>query len=76
MVSAAVKTGHPDTEEIEQKIKEEFMEDVMDELLEDENNLTLWESCDEKQKQAVKRCLQGKTHGLFVRYKDRHMNKK
>eukprot|EP00794_Sanderia_malayensis_P006659 gene6659-7411_t len=58
MVSAGVKTGHPDTEEIEQKIKEEFMEDVMTEMLEDENNLTLWESCDPNQKQTVKRCLQ------------------
>ncbi len=75
MVSAVVKTGTPDTDEIEALVKEEFINDVMAEMLDVEHNLTLWESCDDKQKTSVRKCLQGKTHGLLMKYKARVLNR-
>ena len=69
MVSAVVKTGYPDNEQTEKEIQEEFFQDVMCDMLEEEENQTLWDTCDEKQKQAVNKCLRGKTNALLMKYK-------
>ena len=68
MVSAVSKIGPPESDDLEKAVEEEFMEDVFTDMLEDEKNNTLWESCDDKQKEVVKKCLKGKTAALLKKY--------
>eukprot|EP00795_Rhopilema_esculentum_P014123 gene14123-5117_t len=68
MVSAVSKIGPPESDDLKKAVEEEFMEDVFTDMLEDEKNNTLWESCDDKQKEVVKKCLKGKTAALLKKY--------
>ena len=71
MVSAVSKIGPPETEDLKKAVEEEFMEDVITDMTTDETNNTLWESCSEKQKEVVVRCLKGKTGALLSKYIDK-----
>lgn len=68
MVSAVSKIGPPDTEDLKEAVKEEFMQDVITDMTVDEKNSNLWESCTDKQKEVVMKCLKGKTGALLSKY--------
>ena len=73
MVSAVSKFGPPETEELKKAVEEEFMDDVISDMTMDEKNNTLWESCSDKQKEVVRKCLKGKTGALLAKYMDKMM---
>ena len=68
MVSAVSKIGPPESEDLQAAVEEEFVQDVMTDMLADDNVETLWDSCNDKQKDVVKKCLIGKAHGLMLKY--------
>ena len=71
MVSAVSKIGFPETDELKKAVEEEFMEDVITDMTVDEKNNTLWESCSDKQREVVKKCLKGKTGAMLAKYMDK-----
>eukprot|EP00112_Aurelia_sp_Birch-Aquarium-sp1_P014386 Seg3103.1 transcript_id=Seg3103.1/GoldUCD/mRNA.D3Y31 product="RNA-editing ligase 2 mitochondrial" protein_id=Seg3103.1/GoldUCD/D3Y31 len=68
MISAVSKIGPPESEDLQAAVEEEFVQDVMTDMLADDNVETLWDSCNDKQKDVVKKCLNGKAHGLMLKY--------
>ena len=71
MVSAVSKIGPPETDELKKAVEEEFMEDVIADMTMDERNNTLWESCTDKQREVVRKCLKGKTGALLTKYMEK-----
>ena len=71
MVSAVSKIGPPETDELKKAVEEEFMEDVIADMTMDDKNNTLWESCTDKQREVVSKCLKGKTGALLKKYMEK-----
>ncbi|XP_057316463.1 RNA-editing ligase 1, mitochondrial-like isoform X2 [Hydractinia symbiolongicarpus] len=69
LISAISKIGAPKTPEIEEEIREEFMNDVFVDVKENEALQTQWESADEETKVKIRDIMKRKVDGLIKQYK-------
>ncbi|XP_057316468.1 RNA-editing ligase 1, mitochondrial-like [Hydractinia symbiolongicarpus] len=69
LISAISKIGAPKNPEIEEEVREEFMNDVFVDVKENEALQTQWESADEETKVKIKNAMKNKVNGLITKYK-------
>ena len=66
MIDVISKIGLPETKEIQEAVEEKFIKSVLTDTLASSETKILWEACNDKQKEAVTKCLKRKTSDLLT----------